>query len=266
MGTASKLSWEKSWSIIRQQWLVWVVGIVGIIGNDVAYFAAIQHAPAVQVTLINYLWPVFLVVLLSTLPSEKLSISSVCGTILGILATMLILKPGDALNFNADHMLGYLYAFGGMLTWAGYVLFTQHHQKVPKEMTGIYCGAGALLCAIIHTQCEVWVTPTLSETSLLVIAGLLSGMGAYYCWDYGSKQGNIQLLTVLSYFAPILSVFMLILTGQGHLTSRLGLACVLVCIASFISSVKNISWLSAAWTWLCDKVPFEAKWPLSFNN
>ncbi len=51
---------------------VWGLGIYGLFGHHFAYFTAVKHAPPVDATLINYLWPLLIVVLSALLPGERL--------------------------------------------------------------------------------------------------------------------------------------------------------------------------------------------------
>ena len=51
---------------------------------------------------------------------------------------------------------------------------------------------------------------------------------AFYAWDYGVKNGDIQILGAASYAAPLLSTLNLTLFGFAEPSWRIALACVLV--------------------------------------
>ena len=58
---------------------------------------------------------------------------------------------------------------------------------------------------------------------------------AFFTWDYGIKHGNLQLLGVLAYAAPMISALLLVSAGFGEATLTLGLACTLIVIGSLIA-------------------------------
>lgn len=71
-------------------------------------------------------------------------------------------------------------------------------------------------------------------------AGIIGlGLGpvglAFFTWDYGVKHGNLQLLGVLAYSAPLISVLLLILAGFGEPSPALLLACLAIVGGSFIA-------------------------------
>jgi len=51
---------------------------------------------------------------------------------------------------------------------------------------------------------------------------------AFYAWDHGVKNGNIQILGVASYAAPVLSTLVLIAFGFAEPSFRIALACLFV--------------------------------------
>jgi hypothetical protein len=64
----------------------------------------------------------------------------------------------------------------------------------------------------------------------LAILGL--GLGpvgiAFYAWDYGVKNGDIQVLGVSSYTAPLFSTLILIVFGYGEASIAIAAACLLI--------------------------------------
>ena len=68
---------------LRQPLPVWILGVTGLFGYHLAYFTALRHAPAVEASLIAYLWPLLLVLFTGLLPGERLGIRHVIGAALG---------------------------------------------------------------------------------------------------------------------------------------------------------------------------------------
>ena len=87
-------------------------------------------------------------------------------------------------------------------------------------------GTLRLLC---HLALETTVWPeTTSQWAAVIGLGLLPVGLAFYVWDYGVKNGDIQILGASSYAAPLLSTLILIIFGFGELSVRIGLSCLLI--------------------------------------
>src|SRR5258708_6587242 len=65
--------------------VAWLVGVGGLFGFHLLYFIALQLAPAVQANLINYLWPILIVLFAA---SGHLRTSHVLGGLAGLAGTV----------------------------------------------------------------------------------------------------------------------------------------------------------------------------------
>jgi len=55
----------------RQPPVVWIVGVGGLFGYHALYFLALRFAPPAEAGLLNYLWPLLIVLFSALLPGEK---------------------------------------------------------------------------------------------------------------------------------------------------------------------------------------------------
>lgn len=213
---------------LRQPPKVWLAGVGGLFGYHFLYFTALRNAPAVEAGLIAYLWPLFIVVGSALLPGEKLGWHHIVGALAGLAGTVLIIgKNGFA--FDPAYSLGYFTAFLCAFTWAGYSLISRKFEKVSTDVVTGFCLATAILSLFCHLALETTVWPdTASQWAAVVGLGLLPVGLAFYVWDYGVKNGDIQILGASSYAAPLLSTLILIIFGFGELSVRIGLSCLLI--------------------------------------
>lgn len=216
-------------SAFRQPWQVWALGIGGLFGYHFLYFTALRNAPALEAGLIAYLWPLLIVVGSALLPGERLGWHHVTGALMGLAGTVLILMQGKEASFGGGNALGYGAAFLCAFTWSGYSLLSRRFDAVPSVVVTGFCAGTALLSAISHLALETTVWP---QTGGQWLAVLLLGLGpvgaAFYTWDYGVKNGDIQVLGASSYAAPLLSTLILILFGYGEATPAILAACLLI--------------------------------------
>ena len=219
---------------LAQPPVVWLVGVGGLFGYHALYFAALRAAPPAQASLVAYLWPLLIVLMSALLPGETLRLKHVAGAMLGFCGAALLLwdKIGDGrLGF------GLLLALGCAFTWSSYSIASRFLKHAPTEAVAGFCLVTALLAWLCHFAFETTVWPR-QATEVAAIVGL--GLGpvglAFYVWDYGVKHGDIRLLGVASYAAPVLSTIILVLAGFAPATATLGLACAAIVGGAVIAS------------------------------
>ena len=207
---------------------VWAIGIMGLFGYHFFYFIALSRAPAVEASLIAYLWPLLIVVFSALLPGERLRWFHCMGAIAAFIGVGLLVTKGQTLTFDARYTTGYLAALLCALIWSGYSLLSRRLGAIPTHAVGGFCGATAILAWLCHFLFETTVAPSGGEW--LAILGL--GLGpvglAFFTWDYGVKHGNIKVLGILSYATPLLSTLLLIACGLAEPTGTVWLACLLI--------------------------------------
>ncbi len=242
--TAIFLTLKKQWHQIKQPLFLWVIGMLGFVGNDALFIAAFKHAPAAQADLINYLWPIFIVVFSSLLPSEKFSIKYIIAAIFGFMGTFVVITNGGSLkNFHSEYWLGYLFAFLEAVVWSVYTIVSRHYKNTPSAMIGMYCGCSLIVSVVTHFCFEPTIMPNTNELIVMILLGLTAQGSAYYLWDYGIKKGNFRLLSILSYANPIISVGLLIMMGKSQLTHSLFTATLLITFGGLIGGL-NFNWLT----------------------
>ena len=215
-------------ALLKQPAKIWIVGIAGLFGYHFLYFTALRNAPAVEAGLIAYLWPLLIVVGSALLPGERLRWYHVAGAICGLSGTILIVAR-NGVQFDDAYVMGYSAALACAFTWSGYSLLTRRFEAVSTDVVTGFCLATAALSFLCHLGLETTVWPQ-TATQWIAVAGLglLPVGAAFYAWDYGVKNGNIQILGVASYAAPVLSTLVLIAFGFAEPSWRIALACLFV--------------------------------------
>jgi drug/metabolite transporter (DMT)-like permease len=223
-------------ALLRWPARVWLLGVVGLFGYHALYFAALQLAPPAKANLVNYLWPLLIVLLSAPLAGERLGWSHLAGTILGF-AGVALLAFGRGASFADIHLPGYLLALGCAFTWSLYSVLSRRFGETPTDAIAAFCAAASLLSLICHLLFEapVWPATTLAWFAVIAL-GLGPAGTAFYLWDHAVKHGDIRALGALSYAAPILSTALLIVTGLAQPNSTLLLAALLVTFGAVLAS------------------------------
>jgi drug/metabolite transporter (DMT)-like permease len=244
-GALGAITWPfrpRSIAVLRQQdWRLWALGIASLFGYHFVYFTAIRNAPPVEVSLIAYLWPLFLVVFSAFLPGEKLRPHHVVGVVLGLIGAVVVITRGQGFTLGDGLKLGHILALPCALIWSGYSILARRFGTVPTDVVAGFCLAAAVLSLVSHLAFETTVWP-LDGLQCLSVAGLgLFPLGlAFYTWDYGLKHGDIMVLGALSYAAPLLSTLVLIGFGFAQFDWSIALACALITGGAVIAAKDMI--------------------------
>lgn len=223
-------------SVLRWPPRVWLLGVAGLFGYHALYFAALQLAPPAEANLVNYLWPLLIVLLAAPLAGERLAWSHLTGAALGF-AGVALLAFGRGVHFAGDHALGYLLALGCAMVWSLYSVLSRRFGETPTDAIAAFCGASAILSFVCHLLFERTAWPATPISWLAVLAlGLGPAGSAFYFWDHAVKRGDIRALGALSYATPILSTAILIACGLAEPTSVLLAAALLVTVGAVLAS------------------------------
>jgi len=216
---------------------VWALGVGGLFGYHALYFSALRLAPPAEAGLINYFWPLLIVLMSALLPGERLRPHHVVGTLLGLVGTVVLFAGRDRLALAAEYAPGYAAAFVAAFVWSTYSVLSRRFAAVPSDAVAGFCLATAVLAALCHMLFETTQWPADRSQWLAVIALGLGPVGAaFYAWDFGVKHGDIRVLGAASYAAPILSTLLLVLTGYAEASISLGLAAVLIAGGGLIAA------------------------------
>lgn len=226
---------------LRQPPRAWLTGVGAYSGYHFCYFEAMQRAPAVEVSMLAYLWPLLIVLLVTLRAGNRWQPRIVSGSLLALAGCWLLIG-GDSDGFRQEYLPGYLLAGLCALIWSSYSVAGRAVKSVPTDAVGWFCAATALLATIGHL---LWETTVWPATNLQWLGVLGLGLGpagiAFFAWDHGIKHGNIALLGVFAYAAPLVSVVLLILTGFSEPGWTLLLAATAIVAGSLLAGFAKPS-------------------------
>ena len=219
----------------------WLVGVGGLFGYHFFYFVALRHAPAVEANLINYLWPLLIVIFSAFLPGERLRWWHIGGALLGLLGTLVLVTGGKGFAFQRAHVGGYAAALACAVIWAGYSVLNRRFVHIPTVAVAGFCAVTAVLAAVSHLLLETTVCPGGVEWLAVVGLGLGPIGTAFYVWDHGTKHGDLRVLGTMSYGSPLLSTVVLIATGRAEGTPDIAIACLLIVTGAVVASGRFVN-------------------------
>jgi drug/metabolite transporter (DMT)-like permease len=219
---------------LRVSSLAWVHGVGGLFGYHALFFAAMAHAPAAEANLLNYTWPLLIVLLSAPLLGLRLTFRHLLGVVTGLSGSLLLLARGT--NFTVGALHGYLCAIGAALTWAFYSVLARRMRSVPTRAVVGYCAVSAVLAAVAHTLFETTIVPDWQALFAILALGVGPVGAAFLLWDFGMKRGDPRLLGALAYATPVASTIILGLAGFAPLSLTTVVAALLVVTGGWIAA------------------------------
>ncbi len=210
------------------------VGVFGLFGYHAALFAGLQNAPSVQANLVNYLWPLLIVVLAPLfINGAKLSTRQVLAALVGFAGAALAILSGSELV--SGFAIGYVFAFMAAIFWATYSLFSKR-VGFRTAAVGTFGFLSGLIAIAAHLLFEPQAQLALSDWPLLVLLGLGPLGLSFYLWDYALKTGNPQRVGLIAFLTPLISTTLLLLVTGIPLRPLLALAAGLIFAAAVLGT------------------------------
>jgi drug/metabolite transporter (DMT)-like permease len=230
----------------RFDWRQWRVpaptlalGVYGLFGFHFLLFIALRHAPPVQANLVNYLWPLGIVVMAPLfLPSVSLSSRHVLAALIGFAgAALAILGRGG--SGETVWAWGYVPALGSAFIWASYSLLTKRVAAFPTAAIGSFALVSGALSLVCHAVLEPAVALSTQDWLLIALLGLGPLGGAFFLWDAALKRGDARQIGVLSFLTPLLSTLTLLAVRGERPSASVAVAAVMIIGAAVMATRRS---------------------------
>lgn len=165
---------------------------------------------AIEMLVINYLWPALTVLLAVLTSGKKTSLLVYPSIALAFLGVAWSITGEQGLSVAqiaanvATNPVTYAMAFTGAFLWAIYCNLTKRIANGQNAITLFFIMTAITLWIKYALSSETGMALNLESGGLLLIAGIAMGSG-YALWNYAIIGGNMVLLATLSYFTPVLS-------------------------------------------------------------
>jgi len=223
------------------------LGVYGLFGYHFLLFVGLQHAPPVQANLVNYLWPLLIVVLAPLLlPGLTLRWQHILAGLMGFTGAVIVIlasvdEGGNAgalasTSLQGGWLWGYLAAAAAACIWATYSLLTRRVPHFDTAAIGTFAWISGLLALFCHVLMEPAVRLSPRDWGLIGLMGLGPLGGAFFLWDKALKTGDARHIGILSYLTPLLSTTLLLWVSARAMTWPVALAGLLIVGAAWMGT------------------------------
>lgn len=242
-GLALVIGSVPAWPRVRE-WRVplstLALGIYGLFAYHFLLFMALRNAPAIEANLVNYLWPLLIVVLAPVvLPNFTLHLRHVLAALVGFAGAAIAILGGR--ETSGTWSWGYLAALAAAFIWSTYSLGTRRVAAFSTAAIGLFGLVSGLLALACHAMFEPAVQLAPRDWVLITIAGLGPLGAAFFLWDKALKLGDPRQVGILSYITPLASTLMLMLVTQRMPTWSIAVAAVLIIGAAIVGTRESRS-------------------------
>jgi drug/metabolite transporter (DMT)-like permease len=225
MGSIPALGQPKK-LFVNGKLVVW--GILGYYGYHFFLFYSFRFAPALEANLINYLWPMLMILMTPLFfPEKKIKLHHVLGGLMA-LGGCVVLVWGRGAEFKLENLKGYLLALGAAISWPLYSLGKKKLGESSLHSIGGFCLGAGVLCLLTHAYLGPRVVLQWHDAWKLILMGLGPFGIAFYAWDKSLATGDPRVIGALSYLTPVLSTLGLVVFAEQSMSVGTGVAMLLI--------------------------------------
>ncbi|MDN5106927.1 DMT family transporter [Aliarcobacter butzleri] len=198
-----------------------------------------HNANSLEVLVIQYTWPIFIVVLSLIILKEDFTKKKLFAVILGFIGVSLVITKGDISAFNFKNIDVLLIV---MLSAFCFALFSVLSKKVKINAVNavmIYFFSATIYSFFTMQTFSNFVIPASKDWIAILVNGIFINGISYVFWIKGLQIFDASKVAPFIFIIPILSAFFLILVFDEPILMIYFIGLAFVIFAGLINSLKN---------------------------
>jgi drug/metabolite transporter (DMT)-like permease len=215
----------------------------------VALFVAIDRAQntqqAMELGLINYLWPILTVVLSLVILKQSVTVFLVPGIIISVFGIFIVVTQNSSFNVKSffqnikKNIVAYSSALIAAIVWAIYSNLV-HLLGNAKAESAVFIfipitGLFFILITLVSGKYRQLYKSLGTRTIIEIIVLSVTTVFAYILWDVSMRNTNVTSVAIFSYFTPFLSTLVVGIYLKEKIKRKLWFGCFLIVFGSLMS-------------------------------
>lgn len=224
-------------------WKYLLIGGFLFVAYEISFALAIGYAnngtQAIEVNIINYLWPCLTIVFAIIFNKQKSTLLVIPGLTFSLLGVCWVLGGEKGLDLSVmisnieSNTFSYVSAFVGAFIWATYCTVTNKLAEGKNGITLFFILTATVLWIKLFISGGVALNLSMRAIIYVLMASCAVGFG-YASWNFGILYGNVSILASASYFTPILSSLLASLFLNAPLSASFWQGVFMVCLGSVL--------------------------------
>jgi drug/metabolite transporter (DMT)-like permease len=213
-----------------------LISLIGVLGTNLFFLLGIKFAPAANVSVVSYTWPLLVVLGGKLLGWFKPTPLQLWSLFIGFVGCVVVINP---LAQIGSVLIGYIFGSLGSLSWAFYCLARVKYPGGPPDGFAAACALAVPFCLVLHLLFEITVIPSVTEIAFAILIGLGPAGGANILWDFGIVRGDARYLAGLAFATPVIALSLLVLIGGQSIGFATAFGAVLVIMGAVLGREKK---------------------------
>lgn len=218
--------------------VLFALGFLDFLYYLLLYFGY-DHANGLEVLVIQYMWPIFIVFLSLIILKEDFTTKKLISIILGFLGVSFVTTKGDFTSLDFSQIDVLLIVMLGAIAFA---LFSVLSKVVKVDATNavmIYFFSAILYSIITVSTYSTFIIPSAKDWISIIINGAFINGISYLFWIKGLQMFDASKVAPYLFITPILAAFFLILFFDEEILTIYFVGLFFVVLSGLVNSWKS---------------------------
>jgi drug/metabolite transporter (DMT)-like permease len=217
--------------------VLFALGFLDFIYYLLLYFGY-KHANGLEVLVIQYMWPIFIVFLSLIILKEDFTIKKLISIILGFLGVSLVITKGNFTSLDFSQIDVLLVVMLGAIAFALFSVLSKVVKVNATNAVMIYFFSAILYSIISVNSYSSFIIPSGKDWISIVINGAFINGISYLFWIKGLQIFDASKVAPFLFITPILSAFFLIVFFDEEILAIYFVGLFFVVLSGLVNSLK----------------------------
>ena len=182
------------------------IGLLGTFLYNLFLYLGINRMQASQAFIINYLWPIMIVVFACIILKEKMTLNKAIAIVLSFIGVIIVTSNGNLLSIDNNSLIGTLFC---VLAAISYGLFSvlNKQKKYNKYLSMMLFYLVSFVVSLVYILfTKEWYIPQVNQLVGLIWIGIFTSAIAFTTWALSLEKGDTAKISNLAYITPFLAL------------------------------------------------------------